>query len=225
MYLLRPLVLTLALALPLFLAACSGSDLVETPPPEELYRLAQLQLDAKEYKQARELLEQLRDEYPFSPYAVEAELMEADSFYAEERYNLAIEEYASFQSLHPFHEKVAYSLYMRGLSYVALIDTIDRDQSAPKNAVDIFTQLIEGFPGNPYIAQATKEREKCLDLLAQHELYVAKFYERTERPKAALSRLRTLIRDYPASSVSEEALTMAFKLETKISEEKISQEQ
>jgi outer membrane protein assembly factor BamD len=224
MYFLRTLALMLALALPLALTACSGSDLTATPAPEELYRLARVELEGENFIEARELLAQLRDEYPFSPYAVEAELMEADSFYAEKSYDLALENYASFQSLHPFHEKVAYSLYKRGLSYLALIDTIDRDQSAPRNAIAVFTQLIEGFPGNPYIAQATEERDKCLDLMAQRELYVAKFYKRTDRPEAALSRLRTLIKNYPASSVSEEALKMAFKLEANIAKEEAAEQ-
>ncbi len=102
------------------------------------------------YSVAIDNFQQLKDWYPFSKYAILAELKIADSNYHLERYeeaifayeefeklhprNEAIFAYEEFENLHPRNEAVPYVIYQIGRCYYDQIDTIDRDQTPARRA-------------------------------------------------------------------------------------------
>jgi len=53
------------------------------------------------YKDAAAEFQQIKDRYPYSKYAIQAELKMADALYIQEAYDLAFDAYTEFEKLHP----------------------------------------------------------------------------------------------------------------------------
>ena len=67
-----------------------------------------------DYKDAIEYFQKLKDWYPFSKYAILAELKIADAHYHLKQYDEAIFAYEEFEKLHPRNEAVPYVIYQIG---------------------------------------------------------------------------------------------------------------
>ncbi len=213
----RSFVFTAAIFALLF-SGCSSTDVTVAPPPEELFRDAQAAVEDGDYEDAVELLDLLREEYPFSPLAIDAELLEADSLYADDKYNTAAKAYSNFESFHPFHPRVDYAIFRQALCYSEMVDSEDRDQMFTKRVASITDRLLELFPNSTYKAQATELRADALNMMAEHELYVAKFYLRTGEPISALGRLQTLLALYPDTEAAANSAELLPDLSENLTE-------
>ncbi len=165
------------------------------------------------YKRAIENFEKLRDWYPFDRYAILAELKIADSHYQLKQYDEAVVAYQEFESLHPMNEAIPYVVYQIGLCYYEQITTIDRDQSAARNALMVFERLQRQFPDHQYSKRAGEHIHTCLKSLAGHELYVGKFYFKKKNYIAAMNRFKTIINEYPDVGIHKEALDYLARCE------------
>ncbi|MDW7710691.1 MAG: outer membrane protein assembly factor BamD [Deferrisomatales bacterium] len=204
-----------ALLAALLAIACAGKHKRAELPPEELYRQAQEAVERKRYDRAQELLDQLRDEYPFSRLAPEAELLSADMAYQQKNYEEAAAAYRSFEELHPTNPRASYALYRRGLAYAALSLPEDRDQSGTRSAVAALERLLYAHPGSEYAEDAQRRLIELRGRLAGHELYVARYYLRRKNYGAALQRLETLVQEYPDAPQRDEALRLALELQAR----------
>jgi outer membrane protein assembly factor BamD len=158
------------------------------------------------YKKAIEEFEQLRDWYPFSKYAILAELKIADAYYALEEYEDAAVAYEEFENLHPRNEAIPYVVYQIGRCHFDRIDSIDRDQSQSRRALESFQRLMSRYPDDAYALKAREHARDCYKSLAGHDLYVGKFYFKSHHYKAALNRFLSVIQNYPDVGMQHEAL-------------------
>ncbi len=158
------------------------------------------------YKEAVKAYTDLKDWYPFSKYAILAELKIADAHFQLEEYDEAIVAYETFEKMHPRNEAVPYVISQIGMCWFKQIDTVDRDPGPAKNAMDQFTRLMQQFPENELAEDAVAYIETCIDNIAGHELYVANFYNKTEEYAAALKRYEYIVEFYPGTVQSEIAL-------------------
>jgi outer membrane protein assembly factor BamD len=205
----------LALSATVWLCGCAGRAKRADRTPEELYRLAQDEVEDRAYEKAESMINKIRDEFPFSTYAIEAELLSADMAYKRDKWEEAAAAYRSFEELHPTHPKVPYAIFRRGLAYFELSLPADRDQTATRHAADAFQKLLFAHPNSQYAADARTRLTEARDRLAAHELYVAQYYSRKDKYDAALKRLQGLVQNYPDSRYRDEALELALKLEAK----------
>jgi outer membrane protein assembly factor BamD len=166
---------------------------------------------AGDYKDAVKAFTDLKDWYPFSKYAILAELKIADSHYHLKEYDEAILSYEEFEKMHPKNEAIAYVIYQIGLSWFEQMDTIDRDSSPARKSLTQFNRLINQFPNSEYVGNAKENIKKCLSNMSGHELYVANFYMKTKKYQAALKRYEYLVENYPGSKESQEALNKISK--------------
>ncbi len=157
------------------------------------------------YKKAVAAFKDLRDWYPFSKYAILAELKIADAYYELESYEEAIFAYREFEKLHPKNEAIPHVIYRRGLCWYERIDTIDRDTEPAEKALDQFLRLKRTHPESPYAARAQEKTDDCIANLAGHELYVGNFYLKADRYEAALGRYRYVVEKFPSSEAAKEA--------------------
>ena len=93
-----------------------------------------------DYSRAIEKFEKLKDWFPFSRYAILAELKIGDANYNLERYQEAIFAYEEFEKLHPRNEAIPYVIYQIGRCYFDQIETIDRDQNSARKALEKLLQ-------------------------------------------------------------------------------------
>jgi len=159
-----------------------------------------------DYKTAVKAYTDLKDWYPFSKYAILAELKIADAHYNLEEYTEAIMAYEEFEKMHPKNEAIPYVIYRTGLCWFNQLSTIDRDHTPAKNSLSLLNRLVDQYPESEYAQKAKNNIKKCMDNLSGHELYVANFYRKKKKYKAALKRYEYLVKNYPDSKESKEAL-------------------
>ncbi len=153
-----------------------------------------------EYSDALKIFEDLRDNYPFSQYSLLADLKAADCRYYLSDYADALGLYEEFESSHPTNEAIPYVLFQIGMCSYKQIGTVDRDTSDAVRAIQAFSRLLRFAPDSPYTSEAKARIKAGRNFLAQHEMYVAAFYVRSEEFTQAEGRLNFLLATYPESS-------------------------
>lgn len=172
------------------------------------------------YIKAIEKFQKLKDFYPFSKYAILAELKIADAHYQREEYEEAIFEYENFETLHPRNEAIPYVIYQIGRCYYDQIDTTDRDQTSARKALEAFQRLQKQFPEDQYARRAEENIRKALKSMAGHTYNIGVFYYKTKHYEAALHRFMSIISDYPDVGYHQQALEYIAKCEARIAKEK-----
>jgi len=171
------------------------------------------------YQKAIEKFQNLKDNYPFSKYAILAVLKIADAHYKREEYEDAVFAYENFEQLHPRNEAIPYVIYQIGRCYYDRIDTTDRDQTSAQKALETFQRLIKQFPRDQYSTRAAEHIKAAQKSLAGHAYIVGVFYYKTKHYKAALHRFMSIISDYPDVGYHQKALEYIAKCEASIAEE------
>jgi outer membrane protein assembly factor BamD len=202
-------------------AGCATTDEASKPITYSLtakqnYEKGMAELKDENYPEAQKYFQFVKQKYPFSKYAVLSELAVADAYFARGSYNDAIDAYKAFARLHPTHEKVedGYVAFKVGESYFKdmpddiwlLPPSFEKDQSAVMDALRELTDFARKFADSPYLKQAADLRRQVLGRLVDHEVYVARFYLKTDHPKAAALRIEGAIRRYPGSGREPELL-------------------
>jgi outer membrane protein assembly factor BamD len=181
---------------------------------EENLRLGNEALDNKDFLRAQKYFEYVRSKFPYQEAAREAELKLADVEFAREAFPEAREAYQSFIKLHPTHPKVDYAAYRSALTHVedypseffALPPSEEKDQAEIQSALLAMEEFRRQYPNSEFADEAKAHADDARQRLAQHELYVARFYQKRERWKAVAQRLESLLRRYPGTPLEEQAL-------------------
>ena len=168
------------------------------------------------YQKAIEKFQKLKDNYPFSKYAILAELKIADAHYKREEYEDAVFAYENFEQLHPRNEAIPYVIYQIGRCYYDRIDTTDRDQTSAQKALETFQRLVKQFPRDQYSTRAAEHIKTAQKSLAGHAYIVGVFYYKTKHYKAALHRFMSIISDYPDVGYHQKALNYIAQCEASI---------
>jgi outer membrane protein assembly factor BamD len=192
----------LVLALTASLSSCSTvkgwfSSKKPEKPPDVMAKEGIKQLKKKDYDDAIETFQKVRDRYPYSKQAMLAQIKLADSYFYKQKYDEALHAYKEFEKLHPTNKGVPYCIYREGLCYYRQRSTIDRDQTYTFKALEEFRRLKKKFPKCQFMRKAEKYMARCRRDLAEHEFYVAEFYFKTKRYKAALDRFQVVTQEYP----------------------------
>ncbi|MEJ2154201.1 MAG: outer membrane protein assembly factor BamD [Desulfobacteraceae bacterium] len=201
------------------LSLCSGCSWLgfgsseSEKPAYELVQDGMAEYENGRYNAAIKNFEQLKDWYPFSKYAILAELKIADANYHLKSYAEAIQAYEEFEQLHPRNEATPYVIYQIGRCYYEQIDSIDRDQTPAHKALEVFRRLKQQYPNDPYTHRSQTHITKCLQNIAGHEFYVGRFYFKSKHYKAALSRFMSVVTQYPDVGVHHQALTYIAQCE------------
>lgn len=173
-----------------------------------------------EYKDAIKAYSDLRDWYPFSSYVILADLKIADAHFKLKEYDEAVVAYDHFEKFHPRNEVIPYVIKQIGMSWFNRIDTIDRDLSSARNGMIQFRRLQEQFPDSKEAQEVEEYITKCQDKLAAKELYVADFYFKTKKYKAAQYRYEYIIKHYPGMPQSQIAMQKLPHAIKKVEKEK-----
>ena len=192
--------------------AYSDEDAKPKDSAEEAYADAQKMFDKKYYDQAVEQFERLRNTYPFSRFAVEAELKVADALFAKGEFAEAADAYRTFTRLHPKHEKIDYATFRVGLGlFKDAPKSVDRDQSSTKLALREFKSFLARYPDSEYADKATEYVQKGRARLAEKELYVGRYYFKDKSYAASIPRFQEVVDRYPETDAAEIALFMLGK--------------
>jgi outer membrane protein assembly factor BamD len=206
----RVLFLGTALLLPL-LSACGSSSskstgAVATGPVDQLYNNGVDALNARRFATADDQFNAVQQNYPYSPWAVNAQLMSGYSAYLQNKYTDAIGTLDRFIQLHPAHRDVAYAYYLRALCYYEQIADIQRDQKGTEQAMNALREVVNRFPDTAYARDSKLKIDLCVDHLAGKEMEVGRFYQKQHLYEAAIGRYQRVVDDFQTTNHVPEAL-------------------
>lgn len=192
------------------------------PPPEAttkaLYEQGRTALGQKRYTQALTLFQKAQGNL-LSTWSTEAWLGEADTLFAREEWDHALQAYDNFISWHPHHKQVVngYCLYKRILSEFnnlsgRLPPKREKDQGELITLHQGLLSFPQKHPNSPYLGEVKKVRSLVEYQLADHELYVVDFYEHQQEHQAALWRLLYLLENYQKTSFEPQVLDRIARL-------------
>jgi outer membrane protein assembly factor BamD len=173
-------------------------------------------LKDKDWVAASKYFSFIKSRFPYSKYAVLAEIRLADAEFGAGQYTEAIDSYKLFAKFHPTHELVinGYAAFKVGESYYRqlpgdfwiLPPSYEKDQSSTEDAEEELHSFLEKYPDSPSRKEAEEILAKVGKRLAAHEWYVARYYWDRDRPMGTVLRLRRLPDRYRGVGYDEEAL-------------------
>ncbi|HWO18719.1 MAG TPA: outer membrane protein assembly factor BamD [Kofleriaceae bacterium] len=174
------------------------------------------ELERKDWVAASKYFGFIKSRFPYSKYAVLAELRLADAEFGAEQYVEAIDSYRLFIKFHPTHEMVAngYASFKIGEAYYKQLPgdfwlfppSYEKDQSSTEDAANELKSFLDKYPESPYRQKAKDILVKVGKRLADHEWYVARYYWDRGKPMGTVLRLRRLLERYRGVGYDEEAL-------------------
>jgi outer membrane protein assembly factor BamD len=220
----------------LALSACGGSQQAEpqsySERAEALFNQAEDALDSGNHTYALSLYRRVRENYELSPYAVMAELRVGDVYFDQGRHLQAAEAYRQFIQLHPSHGAVPYARYRIGMAYYEdmpsnfflLPPPHERELGSTRLAARTLGEFLDryGTSADPeiqqYLEEASEAYREATDRLASYDFYLAEFYLTRDRPIAAADHLRSLLEDYPDSSLTPRSLFLLARCYVELSD-------
>jgi len=196
------------------------ADFEDVRPADELYAEGQKVVAGTsilglytyvDSEHAIEIFQSIIDNYPYSEYAVLAELEIADAYFASGKYEEALTYYRDFGDLHPQNPKVPYSIYRSALCHAEQVRAPGRDQGPTKKALEFLDRLIVSFPNSEHAKDAERLWRELQIRSAEHIEGIADFYQSTGEYEAAAERYRGLLNGYPGLGLDPRVL---FKLAT-----------
>lgn len=187
-------------------ASVAGDKAASLAPVEQLYNNGVDALNAQRYSTAVTQFDLVEQNYPYSSWAVNAQLMRGYAEYLQNRYTESIGTLDRFIQLHPAHRDVGYAYYLRALAYYEQIADVQRDQKGTELALAALRDVVNRFPGSAYARDARLKIDLCRDHLAGKEMEIGRFYQNQKLYAGAIGRFQRVIDDYQTTNHAPEAL-------------------
>ena len=161
----------------LLIIVCCESDNPTPQNARDAFIAARTEYDNENYDLSLTSLAEFKTQFPYSQYAIDAELMLANANFFLERYAEAAAAYEQFISLHPKHSKAAYAQFQVGQSYWEQApEAIDREQDITRHALDAWATLVEMYPSSNWAKQARELILEGEERIAKNEAIAAQYY-------------------------------------------------
>lgn len=202
----------------LLVAGCAASFIRGTPKTvQDHYDVAREDLEDGLYPEAISGFTELKTKFPYSKFAALADLGIADTYFERGKFIEAIDSYRAFLKFHPSHPEAPYAMFRIGEAYYEQIPgdwwflppSAEKDQASTRMAISAFRDMLARYPDGKHAEEGRKRLAEGRRKLADHEMYVARFYFTREHYTAAVARAEGLIRDYPGLGLDSQALMLA----------------
>lgn len=201
---------------------CSSTPIDENDPGA-LIKDAESEIQSDHYQLALDKLRIIKNKFPYSKYAIDAQLRIADVYFMQESFAEAAASYESFRDLHPKHDRTAYAMFRVGLSYYNDIPSnIARDLGPAKKALDSFGDFLRRFPSDGQADEARKDIGDIRRLLADKELSIGDFYYKRDFYDSAKPRYQKVIDLYPETDAAKSAQDKLAQIDNRAKREEPS---
>ncbi len=173
---------------------------------EELYNNGVDALNQKRYATAVTQFDAVEQNYPYSSWVVNAQLMHGYAEYLQNHYTEATGALDRYIQLHPTNANVSYAYYLRALCFYEQIADIQRDQRGTQQAMTALQEVVNRFPESAYARDSRLKIDLCRDHLAGKEMEVGRFYQGQRLYTAAIGRFQRVVDDYQTTNHTPEAL-------------------
>jgi len=204
-HLLRPFTLICIIALTL-LSGCGKEEVTASDSAKADYERAQFLINAGDYGKANIFLEKFSSKHPYSHHIAQAALLRIYAAFKNQEFILSETLSTRFIKRHPRHPDLVYAEYMLGMSHLKQTVASQRNPAPTKRAIKAFKKLIKDFPSSEYVKEVRIHLQNLHNKLADHELYIGKYYFDQQRYVAAVNRLQVVLKDYQTTPAIEESL-------------------
>ena len=200
--------LVIIFGLTAMLAACAGTDneIEVIQPLNEIYENAYAEFNDENYEAAAQEFTKAENQYPSSPWAADALVMAAYSYYMDGDFAGAILSADRFMRFHPGHPDVPYVLYLRGMCYYRQVSDVRREPGMSAYALQQFQQLVDRFPNSKYAKNAENKIIILKNYIAGKVMYSARNDMARKNWPSAISRLQSVIQTAQETVMTPEAL-------------------
>ena len=188
---------------------------------EQFLSAGQKQMAAGDWVGAIDTYKRLLGRFPYGRNAEQAQLDTAYAHFKNDEPALTVAAADRFIQMHPTHPNVDYAFYLKGLALFepsdSLFDSLsgynpaNNDIGPVREAFVAYRELISRFPNSRYAPDARKRLIYIINVLATHEIEVARYYYAMGADVAAVNRARSVLETYRNSSAVEDALGVMVK--------------
>lgn len=220
-------IILLCLAL-LLVTSCASKDKPEkqdNSTEAQNYQSAQRSLRGGNYKAAIKKLQNLEARFPFGRYAEQSQLEIIFAYFRDDQSEAARAAADRFIRLHPQSPNVDYAYYLKGmasfnsdsnlLERVLPIDPSRRDLGPAEQSFNDFAQLVRRFPDSKYAPDAQRRMIYLRNMMADHEIHIARYYIKRGAYVAAANRARYVFEKFEGTPAVPDALAImvqAYKM-------------
>ena len=154
---------------------------------------------AKKFSEAEKIL-------PVIEHSAKSLLMSSYCFYSINFYEEAISSLENFLRKYPADQNIDYASYLIALSNYEQILDEKKDLNPLIKTKKLIEEYIIKYPDNDYSLDLKFKLGLIQNQLAAKEIYVAKYYIKTQKWIPAINRLKVVINDYEETIFIEEAL-------------------
>lgn len=173
---------------------------------EQIFNKGQQEFQKQKYTSALRYFEALDSLYPFGPYNQRAQYDSITAYYKTGKSAEALAAAERYIRLYPRASNVDYAYYMKGvinfgrdrnwLQKMFRTDPAQHDLTYMKESFTDFQQMVSLFPDSQYVPDAEKRMRYTRNLIATHELEVAKFYFDRKAYVAAANRASGVVEHF-----------------------------
>ena len=187
-------------------AGTSDNEIVAQQPLVDIYKNAYDEFNDENYDMAAAEFQKAESQYPSSPWAADALVMSAYSYYMDDDFAGAILAIDRYMRFHPGHRDVAYMMYLRGMCYYRQVSDVRREPGMSAYALAEFQNLVNRFPRSPYAKNAENKIIILKNYIAGKVMYSARNDMARENWPSAISRLQSVVSTAQETVMTAEAM-------------------
>lgn len=223
----RFLYLITAILLVLSLSSCGPKKDSELPQvytgytASFIYAKAHQQMQNKEYFDSIRSYKSLVAQYPFTPLAEKGMVDLVYVYYMDDESTMSLALGQQFIKMYPYSKYKGYIYYMIGivgfedgrglLQTYAPYNMHYHDPTGYKDAYTNFEKALQLDPKGSFVPDAKRRMVYIYNTIAEYYDDIAHFYFKRGAYNAAIDRASQVIRNYPQSSSTEDALVLTIR--------------
>ena len=175
---------------------CTEVPISQLSPEEGIQRIRSAHKE-EHFDEVVQNVSEYRSRHPYTPFLAEADLRQADSYFQSKKYAEAIVSYEEFIKKNPNHSDAPLSWFRIAQSYDKQSpEEVDREQGYAITAGDRYEQFLKLYPQSTFASEAKNRASLLRRRVADHNLFVARYYWRKEIWGGALNRYLAILRTY-----------------------------
>lgn len=174
----------------LFITACS----TKMEEVHVMYEKSIQALQEQKYNTAAKLLEKMDEEYPYTTYANNVNVLLAYTYYKQKQYSSVIPVVDIYVKTNPRSSDIPYMLYLKALTYYNQISSYKKDREILLEFKKIVDTLSYNFPNSVYTQDLKNKSVFVMNILYLSELHIGLQYQQNKNCPAAISRYLSLLK-------------------------------
>ena len=172
----------------------------------EVYKEAVKAMEKGDYFYASKKFAEAEIILPKINFSARASLMSSYCLYLINFYSEATANLERFISQYPTDKNVAYAHYLIAITLYEQILDEKKDTKPLIKSKEKIEYFLQSFPDTEYALDLKFKLDLVNNQLAAKEIYIAKYYIKTQKWIPAINRLKFIVSDYPERVFIEEAL-------------------